>query len=63
MQGIEKRLANLEAHIARAWRWVWRDTGESLEAALERAGATPNEGVLVFTWKDGNSEVDTNDQY
>lgn len=47
---IEKRIEALEASRAHAWRWVWRNEGETDEQAKEREGIRPDEKVIVISW-------------
>lgn len=52
MQRLLKRVTALEVRKPQAFRWVWRNRGESDTQAVERAGIEPDASVLIFSWKD-----------
>ena len=33
--------------------YIWREAGESEEEAIKREGIKSSEGVVFFTWHDG----------
>ena len=47
---VQRRIKALEARQPQAWRWVWRHEGETTEQAKQRAGFTPDDAVIVFSW-------------
>ena len=50
---IQRRLEALEARQVPPVAYVWRERGESEEAATKREGIKSSEGVVFFTWHDG----------
>ena len=47
---VQRRIEALEARQPTAWRWVWRHEGETTKQAKQRAGFSPDDAVIVFSW-------------
>ena len=51
-QTIHRRLEALEARQAPPVAYVWREAGESEEAAIKRQTVKPGQDVVVCLWED-----------
>ena len=47
---IQRRVEALEAKQAPAVAYIWRETGESVAAAIKRRGIKPDQHVVVYSW-------------
>jgi hypothetical protein len=47
---VHRRIEALEARQPQTRRWVWRRNGETTEQAKQRAGFSPDDAVIVFSW-------------
>ena len=51
-QTIKRRLEALEARQAPPVAYVWRECGESEEAAIKRQTVKPGHDVVVLSWRE-----------
>ena len=49
-QTIKRRLEVLEARQAPETVYIWREAGESAEAAIRRQSVNPGQDVVVCSW-------------
>lgn len=47
---VQRRIEALEARQIQAPAWVWRREGETADEAKARAGFSPDDDVIVFSW-------------
>ena len=47
---VQRRIEALEGRQPQAVGWVWRRAGETIDDAKKRAGFTPDDDVIVFSW-------------
>lgn len=47
---VQRRIEALEARQIQAPAWVWRREGETTDEAKTRAGFSPDDDVIVFSW-------------
>ena len=50
MPTIQRRLEALEAKQAPTVVYIWRETGESVAAAIKRRSIKPDQDVVVYSW-------------
>jgi DNA/RNA-binding domain of Phe-tRNA-synthetase-like protein len=51
-KNLESRIVALEQQGTTAYRWVWRNAGETDAEARTRAGIAPNDNIIIFSWKE-----------
>ena len=51
-QTIKRRIEALEARQAPETVYIWREAGESAEAAIKRQTVKPGQNVVVVSWRD-----------
>lgn len=47
---VQRRIEALEARQQSVSRWVWRRDCETTEQSKQRAGFSPDDAVIVFSW-------------
>lgn len=54
---VQRRIEALEARQPQALGWVWRREGETADEAKQRAGFSPDDDVITFSWASGKPKT------